>query len=79
MLANTLLFVPVGFSCAMSGRGVGGAAVIGGAFSMAVEMYQVYCHGRFPSATDVWWNVTGTAVGAMLYKVLVRQSSGRRR
>ena len=34
--------------------------------SASLEIYQVYCHGRFPSVTDVTMNVIGGVIGATL-------------
>ncbi len=39
------------------------AAGIGGTLSLSIELYQVYCHNRFPSIFDVITNVTGTVIG----------------
>ena len=32
--------------------------------STSLEIYKVYCHGRFPSVTDVMMNVIGGVIGA---------------
>lgn len=40
------------------------ATIAGALLSMAVELYQVYCHGHFPTMTDVLTNTTGAWLGA---------------
>jgi len=42
------------------------AVMFGLALSIVLECFQVYCHNRFPSMTDVTCNVLGTIVGAAL-------------
>jgi glycopeptide antibiotics resistance protein len=39
------------------------AAGIGIALSLSIELYQVYCHNRFPSIFDVITNVAGAVLG----------------
>ncbi|MEK6640616.1 MAG: VanZ family protein, partial [Nitrospirota bacterium] len=39
------------------------AAGIGTTLSLSIELYQVYCHNRFPSIFDVITNVIGTVIG----------------
>ncbi len=72
-LANVVLFVPFGYGYARTQAGkimrtllavIGLAALL----SVSVELFQVYCHNRFPSMTDVTANLLGTALGAMLAK-----------
>ncbi len=69
LVGNTLLFVPLGYFlrrlCTSSSpsRQLLLAAGIGGTLSLSIELYQVYCHSRFPSIFDVITNVTGTVIG----------------
>lgn len=66
MVANTLLFAPFGAAYAWSRRRrpVGHAVLAGLLLSVAIELYQVYCHGHFPSMTDVCTDTLGTWLGA---------------
>jgi glycopeptide antibiotics resistance protein len=74
---NVVLFVPFGFlsvpagSVATLGRRVPLIIVSAGALSVCAELYQVYCHNRVPSTTDVCTNVLGAVLG-----VLFRWRSG---
>lgn len=68
---NVVLFVPFGFLLAPAGstaslpRRVLLAIVSAGALSVCAEFYQVYCHNRIPSATDVCTNVLGAVLGVL--------------
>jgi glycopeptide antibiotics resistance protein len=71
IVGNTLLFFPLGYflrrlltSSSPSRRWLL-AAGIGGILSLSIELYQVYCHNRFPSIFDVFTNVTGTLIGVL--------------
>lgn len=68
LAANVLLYFPLGFfhaaSCARRHdnlRLVSWAT----ALSLGVELYQVYCHNRHPSALDLAGNVLGALIGAL--------------
>ena len=71
LVANTLLFVPFGWTCpfartrstAVRLATAGSLALV---ISVGVEAYQVYCHNRFASATDVLFNVLGALLGARI-------------
>lgn len=69
IVGNTLLFVPLGYFLrrllisSNPSRRLLLAAGIGGMLSLSIELYQVYCHSRFPSIYDVITNVTGTLIG----------------
>jgi glycopeptide antibiotics resistance protein len=69
IVGNTLLFLPLGYvlrrllTSSSPLRQLVIAAVIGGTLSLSIELYQVYCHNRFPSTFDVITNVTGTVIG----------------
>lgn len=65
-LLNVALFVPLGATLRVWGRRVWVCALLGGLLSVAVELSQVYSHGRLPTATDVAFNTIGTIVGAGL-------------
>lgn len=66
--ANIVLFVPFGWALAMGrGRRVVLLAVLAGVLlSSSIELLQVYCHGHFPTSTDVLANTGGTWLGAHL-------------
>jgi glycopeptide antibiotics resistance protein len=72
IVGNALLFLPLGFflrrllTSASPIRQLLIAAGIGGTLSLSIELYQVYCHNRFPSIFDVITNVSGTLVGLHL-------------
>jgi glycopeptide antibiotics resistance protein len=69
LVGNTLLFVPLGYflrrvlTSSSPLRCVLIAAGIGIALSLSIELYQVYCHNRFPSIFDVITNVAGAVLG----------------
>jgi glycopeptide antibiotics resistance protein len=77
MVLNTLLFIPLGV--ALGPANLATAGLVGAVLSVGAESYQVFCHGRFPSATDVWWNIIGCMLGALVYRGLSRGSSLRLR
>jgi|GEM_PF-1093165 glycopeptide antibiotics resistance protein len=72
LLANIALFVPFGFFLGHASRGASGKKVWSLAFlasamlSTSVEFFQVYCHNRNPSTTDICNNVLGAALGVWL-------------
>ena len=70
LAGNILLFVPLGFSqlrldSRLGRSGFPGALAVAILLSLAVELFQVYSHGRAPSATDVLCNSLGAWVGAL--------------
>jgi glycopeptide antibiotics resistance protein len=42
------------------------AGVVAFLFSLSIEWFQVYGHNRHPSPTNVFSNVTGSLIGAVL-------------
>jgi glycopeptide antibiotics resistance protein len=71
VVGNVLLFVPFGlfFVKATPKRGFGAqlkVAVLALLLSASVEFFQIYCHNRFPSATDVCTNVIGAVIGSAI-------------
>jgi glycopeptide antibiotics resistance protein len=72
MIANMALFVPFGYLLERawsfrSGRHAWLLTLLfAGAISAAVEFYQVFCHNRIPSTTDIVTNVLGAISGAAL-------------
>lgn len=71
MALNIVAFIPVGYlavrSFSSSRRNpVLSALVLGFFSSVSIEFYQLFCHDRVPSTSDVLMNVAGTAVGVWL-------------
>lgn len=68
IVANVALFVPLGWGIAWrQSRPLVARAVLAGAvLSIAIELFQVYCHGHFPTMTDVLTNTCGTWLGARI-------------
>jgi glycopeptide antibiotics resistance protein len=68
---NLLAFIPIGYLTVRS-LSPGSrspffiASLLGFCSSVSVEMYQLFCHDRVPSITDVLMNTTGTGVGVWL-------------
>ena len=79
IVGNALLFLPLGYflrrllTSSSLLRQLFIAAGIGGMLSLSIELYQVYCHNRFPSIFDIITNVTGTLIGARLPPLLRKQ------
>jgi hypothetical protein len=55
------------------------ALVAGLLLSLGIEVTQLYLPGRHATASDLLWNASGAAVGALLYLAAARQVSGVRR
>lgn len=69
ILANALLYVPLGFwHRKFSGGSVKRVALYALALSIGSELTQVFSHGRFPSMTDVVCNTAGAACGSLWAK-----------
>ena len=72
IVGNILLFLPLGYflrrllTSPSPIRQLLIAAGIGGTLSLCIELYQVYCHNRFPSIFDIITNMTGTLMGLRL-------------
>ena len=74
VLLNVAVFVPFGFLLAQGRSLIGPLGLLGflGApvlVSAAGEFYQVFCHSRFPSATDVVSNTLGAYGGLLVHTV----------
>ena len=71
---NILLFVPFGFllmrvrSGTPSAKKAISTLVLAAALSISAEYFQVYCHDRIPSATDVLTNILGAGAGIFLLR-----------
>jgi glycopeptide antibiotics resistance protein len=72
MVANMALFLPLGYllnrssSIATAHRSLFLAASFSGLLSLSIEWFQVYCHNRHPSPVDLFSNVTGGLIGAII-------------
>jgi len=68
ILLNVLLFTPFGAAFVSGHRRapIVPAVLAAALLSLSVETVQVYCHGHFPTMTDVLSNVTGAWLGARL-------------
>ncbi len=66
LLANVVLFAPVGIGIALLGAGLGRAVLAGLVLSTSVEFIQVVLPGRDASLGDVIANSTGAWLGAAL-------------
>ena len=72
VVANMALFLPLGYllersrSAATPPRSLLLAAGVAGLLSLSIEWFQVYCHNRHPSPTDVISNVSGSLIGTFL-------------
>ena len=70
-LANVLLFVPFGYLYIRSqprrySASLLPLALLAVLLSASAELYQVYSHHRFPTATDIAANLIGAVVGGLL-------------
>jgi len=77
---NVMLYVPFGFFYGQAQshswkRVVVKAVVLSALLSTGCEIFQVYCHGRHPTMTDVSTNLIGGVLGAV---IAVRYRFGRR-
>jgi glycopeptide antibiotics resistance protein len=66
-IANIGLFIPLGAAYAWRGQGrrlIWQAAIAGLACSLAVELAQVFMHGRAPTVADLIANTAGAWLGA---------------
>jgi glycopeptide antibiotics resistance protein len=75
IVANIVLFFPFGlllarqFSADRLAKAVS-LASLGLLLSMGIELFQVYCHNRHPSAIDLLSNTMGTAWGVLSAKTM---------
>jgi glycopeptide antibiotics resistance protein len=69
--ANFLAFVPIGYLMVRS-LSPGArhplllASILGFFASASIEFYQLFCHNRVPSTTDILFNVAGSLIGALI-------------
>jgi glycopeptide antibiotics resistance protein len=67
---NLIAFIPVGYlgvrSFLPNSQPFFFAALLGFCASFSIEAYQLFCHDRVPSTTDIIMNVSGTSIGVYL-------------
>ena len=73
-LANVALYAPFGFLAARSQvrKGITAILVVAGLaalLSVSGELFEIFCHNRFPSMTDVSTNTLGAALGALINRI----------
>ena len=66
LIANLLLFIPLGASLVLAGVRPWRAIAIGAALSFSVEFLQQWIPGRDPSTGDITTNTISTAIGVAL-------------
>jgi hypothetical protein len=68
MLANILLFIPLGWAVGrLSARpSIARAVLVAAGISLTIEWIQLYSHDRFPSATDFVCNTVGGFAGGQI-------------
>ena len=73
---NLLLCAPLGIASALYFRSrVLAAGVLAFLVSFSGEWLQVYSHSRFPSATDLFCNVAGAVVAAVVVRWRAQRSA----
>lgn len=65
-ILNVVLFVPFGIALAINGFGLARSAAAAFAFSLAIEVTQLWVPGRDPSFGDLTFNTLGGSAGAFL-------------
>jgi glycopeptide antibiotics resistance protein len=79
IMVNLLVFFPFGFlwgfGSPASPRTVWRSGVLVLGLSISCEFYQVFCHERFPSATDVVDNTLGALAGLTLGSAFSKRSA----
>jgi glycopeptide antibiotics resistance protein len=82
VLLNVILFVPFGFllmragATARSAKRAASVLLLAATLSILAEYFQVYCHNRIPSVTDVCTNILGAGLGVSFHWRRERQSKG---
>src|SRR3954468_12055481 len=71
-VGNVVLFAPLGAILALRRWPLARAAVVGGAFSLSIELAQLLVPGRTTAADDVILNTLGTALGWLVASLALR-------
>ena len=66
LLQNVVLLVPFGFTAIKAGARQTQVLILATLLMMSGELFQVYCHNRFPSMTDVTAGTVGAWLGAVV-------------
>lgn len=66
VIANVLLFAPLGVVLFLRARRAGRSVLLGALLSAAIELIQFHVPGRDPSFGDLLFNTLGTGVGVLL-------------
>jgi glycopeptide antibiotics resistance protein len=73
VLGNTAWFMIFGYLLhywtnreSSSVRAIATVTLIGAAVSLSLESFQIFCHNRIPSLTDVACNIIGASLGAYI-------------
>lgn len=77
-MRNVVLYVPFGFFYAQSHSRKGvvlKVALLAALLSTGCEFFQIFCHGRHPTMTDVSTNLMGGVLGGV---IALRYRLGRR-
>ncbi len=70
----------VGRGARQKALGVLAAAMIGLAWGIATEWYQLYVPGRYASLQDMSWNMVGSAIGGLLtLRVMLWRTAAKHR
>lgn len=77
VVANIVLFLPLGFFVAFAGPGPGRPALVALALSLSVELCQQALPQRSPSLLDVGANTAGGALGGVAYWLVARAWAAR--
>jgi glycopeptide antibiotics resistance protein len=76
MIANIIFFVPFGYLLkrALSGRSGRQTWILtfllAGGISTGIELYQIFCHNRILSTTDIVINLLGAIIGVLLSELV---------
>jgi VanZ family protein len=70
MIANLLLFLPIGFLYRLTGGTRRGAIIAGAAISFGIEAVQIMIPARTSSAMDFLGNTLGAGVGATIHDLI---------
>lgn len=66
LLQNIALVVPFGFTGIKAGVRQKQIVILAALLMMSGELFQVYCHNRFPSMTDVTAGTIGAWLGVVV-------------
>ena len=76
VLANILLFLPIGFLYRLTGGKLLSAVMTGAGVSLSIEIIQIVIPARTTSVTDFVCNSLGAAFGALLHDAVAARMTG---